>query len=326
MDYSNNETLNNYKNVVEDKIAIIAKSSRPSSLYDPVRHAVEGGGKRLRPVIVLAACEAAGGNPEDAIDAAVAVELLHTFTLVHDDIMDKDTLRRGRETVHKKWNSSAAILAGDAILVLAYQSLMRTKGDKIKSIVNVFNDGILGVCEGQALDIELEQKEEVSNLEYMEMIEKKTGMMIAMAAGIGAIIGGAETDDVEKFKAFGLELGNAFQLQDDYLEITSTKSKMGKSLGSDLVKGKKTFLLINALKLANTEQNKELSAILNKEDILRVDLIRVGEIFQEIGVFDLTRKLIEKSIAIALSNLEFIDLDARKNLVEITGMVESRES
>ena len=326
MDYSNNETLNNYKNVVEDKIAIIAKSSRPSSLYDPVRHAVGGGGKRLRPVIVLAACEAAGGNPEDAIDAAVAVELLHTFTLVHDDIMDKDTLRRGRETVHKKWNSSAAILAGDAILVLAYQSLMRTKGDKIKNIVNVFNDGILGVCEGQALDIELEQKEEVSNLEYMEMIEKKTGMMIAMAAGIGAIIGGAETDDVEKFKAFGLELGNAFQLQDDYLEITSTKSKMGKSLGSDLVKGKKTFLLINALKLANTEQNKELSAILNKEDILRVDLIRVGEIFQEIGVFDLTRKLIEKSIAIALSNLEFIDLDARKNLVEITGMVESRES
>ena len=261
MDYSNNETLKNYKSVVEDKIAVVAKSSRPSSLYDPVRHAVGGGGKRLRPIIVLAACEAAGGNPEDAIDAAVAVELLHTFTLVHDDIMDKDTLRRGRETVHKKWNSSAAILAGDAILVLAYQSLMRTRGDKLKDIVNLFNDGILAVCEGQALDIELEEKEEVSNKEYMEMIEKKTGMMIGMAAGIGAIIGGANKKDVTKFRKFGFELGKAFQLQDDLLEITSTKSKMGKSLGSDLVKGKKTFLLINAFKLADPEQNKELTAL-----------------------------------------------------------------
>ena len=326
MDYSNNETLNNYKNVVEDKIAIVAKSSRPSSLYDPVRHAVGGGGKRLRPVIVLASCEAAGGNPEEAIDAAVAVELLHTFTLVHDDIMDKDTLRRGRETVHKKWNSSAAILAGDAILVLAYQSLMRTKGDKIKDIVNVFNVGILGVCEGQALDIELEGKEEVSNQEYMEMIEKKTAMMIAMAAGIGAIIGGANKSDVTKFQKFGFELGKAFQLQDDFLEITSTNLKMGKSLGSDLAKGKKTFLLINALKLADTDQNKELTAIMNKVEIMRADLIRVGEIFQESGVFDLARKQISESIAMALSSLEFLSTEARKNLVEITGMVENREN
>lgn len=326
MDYSNNETLKNYKSVVEDKIAVVAKSSRPSSLYDPVRHAVGGGGKRLRPVIVLAACKAAGGNPEDAIDAAVAVELLHTFTLVHDDIMDKDTLRRGRETVHKKWNSSAAILAGDAILVLAYQSLMRTRGEKIKDIVNLFNDGILGVCEGQALDIELEEKEEVSNMEYMEMIEKKTGMMIGMAAGIGAIIGGANKKDVTKFRKFGFELGKAFQLQDDILEITSTKSKMGKSLGSDLVKGKKTFLLINAFKLADPEQNKELTAILNKVEIMRPDLIRVGEIFQETGVFDLTRKQIDESITEALSSLEFLDPDVRKDLVEITGMVENREN
>jgi len=326
MDYTNNDTLNNYKSVVEDKIAVVAKSSRPSSLYDPVRHAVGGGGKRLRPIIVLAASEAAGGNPEDAIDAAVAVELLHTFTLVHDDIMDKDTLRRGRETVHKKWNSSAAILAGDAILVLAYQSLMRTRGDKIKDIVDLFNDGILGVCEGQALDIELEEKEEVSNSEYMEMIEKKTGMMIGMAAGIGAIIGGANKKDVTKFRKFGFELGKAFQLQDDFLEITSTKSKMGKSLGSDLVKGKKTFLLINAFKLADPEQNRELTAILNKVEIMRPDLIRVGEIFQETGVFDLTRKQIDESITEALSSLEFLAPDERKDLVEITKMVESREN
>ena len=326
MDFSNNERLNNYKKVVEDKIAIVAKSSHPSSLYDPVRFAVEGGGKRLRPIIVLAACEAAGGNPEDAIDAAVAVELLHTFTLVHDDIMDKDTLRRGRETIHKKWDSSSAILAGDAIFVLAYQSLMRTMDDKIKEIVNVFNDGILGVCEGQALDIELEQKDEVSNAEYMEMIEKKTGMMIAMAASIGAIIGNAKPEDVKKFKSFGLELGKAFQLQDDYLEITSTKTKMGKSLGSDLAKGKKTFLLINALKLANQEQNEELSAILDKEDISRSDLVRVGEIFQECGVFDLTRKKIEKCLGTALLSLDFISPDGRKNLVEITEMVEMREN
>ena len=228
--------------------------------------------------------------------------------------------------MHKKWNSSAAILAGDAILVLAYQSLMRTKGDKIKDIVNLFNDGILGVCEGQALDIELEGKEEVSNQEYMEMIEKKTAMMIAMAAGIGAIIGGANKNDVTKFQKFGFELGKAFQLQDDFLEITSTNLKMGKSLGSDLAKGKKTFLLINALKLADADQNKELTAIMNKVEIMRADLIRVGEIFQETGVFDLTRKQISESIAMALSSLEFLSTDVRKNLVEITGMVENREN
>ena len=326
MDYSDNQTLDNFRNAIEAKLSTIAKSNKPNSLYEPARYAVEGGGKRLRPVIVLAACEAMGGNPEDALDAAVAVELLHTFTLVHDDIMDDDTWRRGRETVHKKWNSSSAILSGDALLVLAYQSLMRTKTDDIRTLSELFNDGALAVCEGQALDIELENKEDVSNSEYLNMIEKKTGMMISMAAAIGALIGGANSADLKNFKSFGVALGKAFQLQDDYLEITSSKSVMGKSLGSDLTKGKKTFLLINAMKMANEEQQDELTTILDKTSITSVDVGHVRDIFEECGVLDLTRNIIKENIIASRESLEFLDVKNRNNLLQIADLVQSRKN
>ena len=326
MDYSDNQTLENFRNAIEAKLSTIAKSYKPNSLYEPVRYAVEGGGKRLRPVIVLTACEAMGGNPEDALDAAVAVELLHTFTLVHDDIMDADTWRRGRESVYKKWNSSSAILSGDALLVLAYQSLMRTKTDDIATLLKLFNDGALGVCEGQALDIELENKEDVSNSEYLNMIEKKTGMMISMAVSIGALIGGAGSTDLKKFKSFGLALGKAFQLQDDYLEITSSKSVMGKSLGSDLTKGKKTFLLINALKMANEEQHDALKRIINKTSITSVELSHVRDIFEECGVLDLTKSSIDENISASRESLDFLDAKHRKDLLEITELIQSRKN
>ena len=326
MDYSDNETLDKFRNAIETKLSTIAKTHKPNSLYEPVRYAVKGGGKRLRPVIVLAACEAMGGNPEDALDAAVAVELLHTFTLVHDDIMDADTWRRGRESVHKKWDSSSAILSGDALLVLAYQSLMRTKTNDVSTLTELFNEGALGVCEGQALDIELENKEDVSNAEYLNMIEKKTGMMISMAAEIGALIGGAKTADLKNFKSFGLALGKAFQLQDDYLEITSSKSVMGKSLGSDLAKGKKTFLLINAIKMANEEQHADLTAILEKQNITSVEVGNVRDIFEKCGVLDLTRNIIEENIKAARDNLQFLDVKNRSNLLLLIELVQSRKN
>lgn len=326
MDYSDNQTLNNFRNAIEAKLSTIAISHKPNSLYEPVRYAVEGGGKRLRPVIVLSACEAMGGNPEDALDAAVAVELLHTFTLVHDDIMDADTWRRGRETVHKRWDSSSGILSGDALLVLAYQSLIRTKTEDTGTLSELFNEGALGVCEGQALDIELENTEDASNSQYLNMIEKKTGMMISMAAAIGALIGGAKSADLKNFKLFGLALGKVFQLQDDYLEITSSKSVMGKSLGSDLTKGKKTFLLINAIKMANEEQKNELTTILNKTKITSVDVGHVRDIFEECGVLDLTRNMIEENIKTARDNLQFLDLENRSNLLLIIDLVQSRKN
>ena len=326
MDYSDNETLNNFRTAIEAKLSTIAKMHKPNSLYEPVRYAVEGGGKRLRPVIVLASCEAMGGNPEDALDAAVAVELLHTFTLVHDDIMDADTWRRGKESVHKKWNSSSAILSGDALLVLAYQSLMRTKTDDVKILTELFNEGAIGVCEGQALDIELENKEDVSNSEYLNMIEKKTGMMISMAAAIGALIGGANTADLKFFKSFGLALGKAFQLQDDYLEITSSKSVMGKSLGSDLTKGKKTFLLINAMKMADEEQQDDLKAIIEKQHITSVEIGKVRDIFDECGVLDLTKNIIEENIKAARNNLQFLEVENKNNLLLITELIQNRKN
>ncbi len=325
MDFTENQNLNNYKEAIEDKLRTVATSSQPASLYEPIRYAVEAGGKRLRPIILLSACEAVGGNPEEALDAGIAVELLHTFTLIHDDIMDADTWRRARETVHKKWDTSSAILAGDAIFVLAYQSLLRTKIKNIRPVIDLFNEGVLGVCEGQALDMTLESKSEVSNSEYLEMIEKKTGMMIAMAAAVGASIGGAKSAELKKFKEFGATLGKAFQLQDDYLEITSTRLAMGKSLGSDLAKGKKTFLLINAFKLGSEEQIEELSNILGKNEVAITDINRVREIFEECGVLDLTKKQIEKYISNSRSLLDFIEPEQRQTLLQLIDLVQSRE-
>ena len=218
----------------------------PISLTKPVAYVLNGGGKRLRPLLTIFSAEACGGTKSSALTAALAVEVLHNFTLVHDDIMDQDSIRHGQETVHNKWDDGVAILTGDAMLSLALRLLNETPVESHLQM-KIFIDGLLAVCEGQALDKEFENQSSVSLDDYIKMIDLKTGYLIGLAAELGAVSTGMDSGICEKVRDYGRLIGRAFQIQDDYLEIFSNSLNMGKSLESDIVLGKKTFLMIQAL-------------------------------------------------------------------------------
>ena len=218
----------------------------PISLTKPVAYVLNGGGKRLRPLLTIFSSEACGGTKSGVFSAALAVEVLHNFTLVHDDIMDQDSIRHGQETVHNKWDDGVAILTGDAMLSLALRLLNKTPVESHLQM-KIFIDGLLAVCEGQALDKEFETQSSVSLDDYIKMIDLKTGYLIGLAAELGAVSTGMDLGICEKVRDYGRLIGRAFQIQDDYLEIFSNSMNMGKSLESDIVLGKKTFLMIQAL-------------------------------------------------------------------------------
>ena len=218
----------------------------PISLTRPVAYVLNGGGKRLRPLLTIFSAEACGGTKDGVFSAALAVEVLHNFTLVHDDIMDQDSIRHGQETVHNKWDDGVAILTGDAMLSLALRFLNETPVESHLQM-KIFIDGLLAVCEGQALDKEFENQSSVSLDDYIKMIDLKTGHLIGLAAELGAVSTGMDSEICEKVRDYGRLIGRAFQIQDDYLEIFSNSFNMGKSLESDIVLGKKTFLMIQAL-------------------------------------------------------------------------------
>ena len=218
----------------------------PISLTKPVAYVLNGGGKRLRPLLTIFSAEACGGTKDGVFSAALAVEVLHNFTLVHDDIMDQDSIRHGQETVHNKWDDGVAILTGDAMLSLALRLLNKTPVESHLQM-KIFIDGLLAVCEGQALDKEFENQSSVSLDDYIKMIDLKTGHLIGLAAELGAVSTGMDSGICEKVRDYGRLIGRAFQIQDDYLEIFSNSFNMGKSLESDIVLGKKTFLMIQAL-------------------------------------------------------------------------------
>jgi geranylgeranyl diphosphate synthase type II len=218
----------------------------PISLTKPVAYVLNGAGKRLRPLLTIFSAEACGGTKSVVFSAALAVEVLHNFTLVHDDIMDQDSIRHGQETVHNKWDDGVAILTGDAMLSLALRLLNKTAVASHLQM-KIFIDGLLAVCEGQALDKEFETQSSVSLDDYIKMIDLKTGHLIGLAAELGAVSTGMDSEICEKVRDYGRLIGRAFQIQDDYLEIFSNSFNMGKSLESDIVLGKKTFLMIQAL-------------------------------------------------------------------------------
>ncbi len=221
----------------------------PRLLAEPVHYALAGKGKRLRPTLTLLTCRACGGREADALHAAVAVEVLHNFTLVHDDIIDQDHTRHGQATVHTKWDDSVGVLAGDALFILALAELRRSPVN-VEALTSAFAKGALAVCEGQALDKEFEARSRVTLDEYLQMIDLKTGYMLGLAAELGAICASATREQIEGVRRFGSLLGRAFQVQDDLLEIFSDAGIMGKSLGSDLLAEKKTYLMIAALERA----------------------------------------------------------------------------
>lgn len=219
----------------------------PRELYLPIGYALESGGKRIRPALVLMACDLFGGTKDDAMGAALAVEVFHNFTLLHDDIMDNAETRRNRLTVHKKWNANTAILSGDAMMIKSYEFLENTPAHLWTKLFPIFTRTALEVCEGQQYDMNFETCEEVTLDEYFNMIRLKTAVLLGAALQLGAIIGGASDDDAQHLYDFGIAIGIAFQLKDDYLDTFGDEKSFGKRIGGDIVCGKKTFLLINAL-------------------------------------------------------------------------------
>lgn len=294
--------MERYKQLIEARISAWCAALPDNGLFAPMAYLMALPAKRVRPALVLMGCELFGGKPEDALDEAIGIELFHNFTLMHDDIMDEAPLRRGRPTVHAKWNANTAILSGDAMLVKAYQLLGR-----YPEVNELFSRYALQVCEGQQLDMEFEKRDDVRLEEYTEMIRLKTAVLLSCALQTGALIGGASVEERERIGAFGEHLGLAFQLRDDLLDAFGDPSKTGKQQGGDLRAGKKTFLLIRGLERAAEERTGMLRDELTKRPEDR-DVQRMLGSLETLGIRAEAEAKVAQEERAALDALEAIDV------------------
>ena len=267
-----------HQDLIEARIALWTRNLPQGNLHAPMAYLMNLPAKRVRPMLVLMACELFGGRSEDALDEALGIELFHNFTLMHDDIMDNAPLRRGQPTVHEKWNVNTAILSGDAMLVKAYQLMA-----KRPEVSALFSGYALNVCEGQQLDMDYEQRSDVGSDEYRAMIRLKTAVLLACSLRVGAAVAGASNQDSERIGTFGEHIGLAFQLRDDLLDAFGDPAKTGKQQGGDLRAGKKTFLLIKGLELSATKGRSELNTELAKPAGQR-DVARMLNVLEVLGV------------------------------------------
>lgn len=289
----------------------IQYNTEPNNLYDPIRYILSIGGKRIRPALMLMGYNLYREDVDTIINNALALETYHNFTLLHDDLMDRSDMRRGNLTVHKKWNDNTAILSGDTMLILAYR--LFNQGAKNDTALSAFIDATLGVCEGQQYDIDFETRSDVTEDEYMEMIRQKTSLLLGYALKIGAIFGGAYEEDAENLYTFGEKMGLAFQLQDDLLDVYGDPKKFQKKLGGDIVDNKKTFMLINALQLANDEQKTELERWLATSDNDADEKIAaVTHIYNILGIKQLAEQKIKELFDISLKSLDKVKVDEEK--------------
>lgn len=288
----------------------------PKGLYKPVSYFLSLGGKRLRPQLVLMGNDLFGGDAADALPAAIAIELFHNFTLIHDDIMDNAPLRRNRATVHSKWDLNTALLSGDVMLVHAYKQLQKTKKERLPQALHLFNLAAERVCEGQQLDMDFEKKKTVKMEQYIHMIGLKTAELVGASLSLGATIAGAGEKDTELMHVLGVHLGIAFQLQDDLLDVYGDKKKFGKQKGGDIIANKKTFLFIKALELARGKEKQELRSLFSKPAKNASKKVkRVTELYDRFGIREHAKKEMEKHIALSLSCLDQLSASPQKKQV-----------
>jgi len=288
----------------KEKFAVQHFPAEPASLYKPADYFIGLGGKRIRPVMCLMGNELVDEINPDAWHVGAAIELFHNFTLIHDDIMDKAPLRRGMATVHSKFGEPTALLAGDVMLVIAYDYLNKINTSYLHKIIHLFNKTAREVCEGQQLDMDFEKKESVKMDEYLRMIELKTSVLLASSLKMGAILGGAGEGNQQHLYQFGRNLGIAFQVQDDYLDAFGDPAKFGKQVGGDIRANKKTFLMIKALEMANPLQLKEMKMLMQNDDAGKVEAML--KIFKECGVDQWAIELKEEYVNHAFKHLEDI--------------------
>jgi len=303
----------NYTELISNYIQNQNLIKNPKSLYEPINYILNLGGKRIRPVLTLMSCDVFGADVNKALPAAMAVEVFHNFSLVHDDIMDNAPLRRGKQTVHEKWNVNTAILSGDAMLILAYQYFAEYQPQVYKELVEVFTRTALEVCEGQQWDVDFEERDDVQIEEYLKMIEYKTAVLVGAALKMGAIV--AETSDKNKkdIYDFGLNLGIAFQLQDDFLDTFGDAETFGKQIGGDIIENKKTYLYLKALELGldqEKDQLQHLYSISAKENNDKITSVQ--NIFRSTGADTVTRAAIEDYTKRAFDILNQMDIEQDK--------------
>ena len=280
-----------YLDTINQAIAAIPYPQQPSQLYEPIAYHMALGGKRVRPVLTLMACDAMGGDATQAIDAAMGIEMFHNFTLLHDDVMDNADVRRGKPTVHRRWNDNTAILSGDTMLTIATQYIARTRNWQV---MDLFNKTAIELYEGQQWDMDFECRNDVTVEEYINMIRLKTSVLLGCALKTGALVAGAAADDADRLYEAGVNMGLAFQLRDDVLDVWGDPATFGKEIGGDIMQGKKTFLLINAMRLAQGDDADELRHWLNDPYATRDNKVRgVTALYERLGV----RQLAEDAIA-----------------------------
>ncbi len=314
--------------LVNDYLTQLPYERKPQSLYEPIKYVLSMGGKRVRPVLMLLAYNMFKDNPESILSSACALETYHNYTLLHDDLMDNADLRRGHETVHRKWDANTAILSGDSMLVLAYERMAQCPKEKLAEVLSLFTETALEIGEGQQYDMEFENRTDVTEAEYIEMIRLKTSVLLACAVKMGAILADASAEDADNLYKFGEQIGLAFQLQDDFLDVYGDSAVFGKAIGGDITSNKKTFMLINALNHATAEQREELTRWITAEQFDAAEKIAaVTRLYNEIGIDRMAKEKIEYYFAQSTQYLARVNVpDERKQeLIAYTHEMMKRE-
>ncbi len=319
-------SISDLKEIIEQELSNINIPKIPENLYKPIDYVIGLGGKRIRPILVLMAHQLFDRNIEKGLSPALAVEIFHNFTLLHDDIMDNAPLRRGNPTVHEKWNNNIAILSGDTMIVKSYQLMTNVDSSIVKEVLNLFSQTAIKVCEGQQWDMDFETQSDVSLSDYMKMIEYKTAVLLAGSLQIGGITAGANTEQQNHLYEFGRNLGIAFQLKDDFLDVFGNPDAFGKKVGGDIMANKKTFLYLKALQLADTDTKKRLQIYFLETDSADEKFEGVKSIFESLNISKHTLDAMKAYYTKAMKHLEAIDSDNKAPLIAFSEKLMDRIS
>lgn len=306
-------SISQYQEYIADYLQSQYETKEPRNLYEPIHYILKLGGKRMRPVLTLMSAEVFDADYKLALPAALAVEVFHNFSLVHDDIMDAAPLRRGNETVHEKWDTNTAILSGDAMLILAYQFFEKYDTEVFRDLAKLFSKTAIEVCEGQQWDVDFETRNDVTIAEYLKMIEYKTAVLVAAAMKMGAIVAETSKHNADLIYDFGLNLGLAFQLQDDYLDCFGNPETFGKQVGGDIIENKKTYLYLKAMEFSSDQQKDQLLQLFSihpEDNAEKIELVK--QIFNQTGASEATQQAIQDYTMKAFVTLQKIDIDDEK--------------
>jgi len=317
--------LSQIAEIIEAEINNTSYLKDPENLYSPIEYTMAFGGKRIRPILLLISYQLFNDNIERAFSPAKAIEIFHNFTLLHDDIMDKAPLRRGKITVHKKWNNNIAILSGDVMMIHAYQLLTQVESKYLKTILNIFNKAAIEVCEGQQWDMDFESTDDVLLIDYMKMIEFKTAVLLAASLKIGAVLADANDKDQNHLYEFGLNMGIAFQLKDDLLDVFGTSKLFGKKIGGDILANKKTFLYLKALQISDISTKLKLKKLYTSKDEYDTKVENVKNIFLDLNIKKHTLDLMKAYYIKAMKHLDAIDSDKKSPLIDFADKLMQRD-